>query len=223
MPKRIILKDGGLTGGTAPTGYKYLGISGGNLSVQSGATISNAGGGSSPEFTYSIGEYVSAQGGVIFHRFLDGGVQNYLVVDISNVSTGVIWSSESGALIGQSAQSIWNGASNSVAILSQFGANSGAAFNCDNSSSGGKIDWYLPSIDELKLLNINRFNVNKTLSGNSSAGSIGGAVEILYNIHWSSTEQDYYQALYFNFLTGTSYYSPKNNSYYVRAIRKFSI
>ena len=34
-------------------------------------------------FTYEIGEYVEDEGGVIFHRYLDGSTQNYLVISIT--------------------------------------------------------------------------------------------------------------------------------------------
>ena len=88
-----------------------------------------------------------------------------------------------------------------------------------------KNDWYLPAIDELSLLWQNRFNVNRTLSGNSSAGTIPSTpTQIGYNNYWSSTESDTSAAWSFFFNDGYVYsYLIKNDTLYVRAVRKFSI
>jgi hypothetical protein len=88
-----------------------------------------------------------------------------------------------------------------------------------------KNDWYLPAIDELSLLWQNRFNVNRTLSGNSSFGPILGATQIGYDNYWSSTEYNSTNAWYFYFLNGIAENPIKSASYimYVRAVRKFSI
>jgi hypothetical protein len=174
-------------------------------------------------YTYEIGQYVSSEGGVIFHRYIDNAVQYYLVVDTTNLSTNSAWSNVTSTLIGSTAQSTWNGLSNSNAIVGQAGFTSGAAKLCLDSTNNSKSDWYLPAIDELSLLWQNRFNVNKTLSGNSSFGNISGATQILYDICWSSTETDLDSAWFFNFTNGDSNANGKNIPYYVRAVRKFSI
>lgn len=109
------------------------------------------------------------------------------------------------------------------------------SFNIPESSSGlifeafsvvpvnTKNDWYLPAIDELSLLWQNRFNVNRTLSGNSSYGSIPGATQIGYNNYWGSTEYDNLIVWYFLFLDGYVQVNGKNLTLYVRAVRKFTI
>jgi len=175
------------------------------------------------EYTYEIGQYVSSEGGVIFHRYIDNGVQYYLVVDTTNLSTNSEWSNVTSTLIGSTAQSIWDGLSNSNAIVGQAGFTSGAAKLCLDSTNNSKSDWYLPAIDELSLLWQNRFNLNKTLSGNSSFGNISGATQILYNIYWSSTELASLTAWNLAFDTGNANTTNKTNVYYVRAVRKFSI
>jgi hypothetical protein len=99
-----------------------------------------------------------------------------------------------------------------------------------------KDDWYLPAIDELSLLWQNRFNVNKTLSGNSSFGTILGADEINNKNYWSSTEKEVTNIFppfnitgfvwMFNFgsnITGSYNTTDKSNLEAVRAVRKFSI
>jgi hypothetical protein len=174
-------------------------------------------------FTYEIGEYVEDEGGVIFHRYIDNGVQYYLVVDTTNLSTSSAWSNVTSTLIGSTAQSTWDGLSNSNAIVGQAGFTAGAAKLCLDSTNNSKSDWYLPAIDELNLLYNNRFNVNKTLSGNSSFGNISGATQILYNIYWSSTEFSASNDWYFSFLSGIADNDGKVNAFYIRALRKFSI
>jgi trimeric autotransporter adhesin len=74
--------------------------------------------------------------------------------------------------------------------------------------------WYLPSIDELGLLNFNRYTAQKGLRAggftllSTSAG------------YWSSTEDDLTQAFIFIFgFAGQS--TNKNNSYTVRGVRSF--
>jgi hypothetical protein len=174
-------------------------------------------------FTYEIGEYVEDEGGVIFHRYLDGDTQNYLVVSITNQSTGQAWSNVTSTSIGSTAQSTWDGLSNSNAIVGQVGFTNGAAKTCLDLVSLGKDDWYLPAIDELSLLWQNRFNVNKTLSGNSAFGSISGATQIGNEEYWSSTEYENDAAWFFFFNGGNANTTLKNYAEYVRAVRKFSI
>jgi hypothetical protein len=178
---------------------------------------------SSNVFQYQIGEYVVDEGGVIFHRYIDDGVQYYLVVDTTNLSTISSWSNVTSTLIGTTAQSVWDGLSNSNAIVGQSGFTSGAAKLCLDSTNNSNSDWYLPAIDELSLLWQNRFNINKTLSGNSSYGAISGAT-LLENItqYWSSTEVS--STTVYSFNNASPYNSVgKNALLYVRAIRKFSI
>lgn len=44
MPKKIILKEGGLNGAVAPSGFKFLGLDGNDLSLKTGVTVSRVGG-----------------------------------------------------------------------------------------------------------------------------------------------------------------------------------
>ena len=174
-------------------------------------------------FQYEIGEYAADQGGVIFHRYLDGDTQNYLVVSIVNQGS-IGWSNITATAIGASASSTWDGLFNSNAIIGQSGFTNGAAKLCLDLVSLGKDDWYLPSIDELSLLWHNRFNVNKTLSGNSTSGPIAGAGELGSPAYWSSTESGTPTAYSFGFLGGFSNsVSGKSEQNQARAIRKFII
>jgi hypothetical protein len=173
--------------------------------------------GNSADFTYQLGEYVSSEGGVIFHRYKESGQEKYLIVDITDVSASSAYSNINNMLIGPSAQSTWDGSSNNTAIVNQVGATSGAAFLCDASTNGGQNDWYLPAIDELSLIWHNRFNINKTLS------SVGGAGIIGFDNYWSSTEDVATNACAFNFFFGSASNQLKASAYSVRAVRDLTI
>lgn len=179
-----------------------------------GSNLSGITGGN--PYTYEIGEYVPSQGGVIFHRYIESGVENYLVIPIVDQSTSQVWSNVSNVLIGPSAQSTWDGLSNSNAIIGQVGHTDSAAQLCLNLITGGQNDWYLPSIDELSLVWQNSFNLNKTLS------TIGGATVLLtQNKYWSSREINDKNA----WIGGAGSFgnTSKNNALYVRAVRAFSL
>ena len=176
------------------------------------------GGSSGGGFTHYIGEEFG--GGIVFHLWKDNsGVEHGLIVDKTDLSSDQIWSNISST---SSAQSSWDGLSNSNAIVAQVGHLNSAAFLCLNSNNGGLNDWYLPSFDELSLLWNIRFNVNKALS------SIGGATVLPFMAgYWSSTEFGGSNAWGFGFNNGYaqgvySYgHSSKSSGNHVRAVRAF--
>jgi hypothetical protein len=173
-------------------------------------------GGTGGNFTHYIGEEFG--GGVVFHLWKDAqGVEHGLIVDKVDLSTSQVWSNIDQILIGSSAQSNWDGLSNSNAIIGQAGHTNSAAALCLNSTNGGQSDWYLPSIDELSHLWHNRFNVNKSLS------TIGGTTVLPFSAYyWSSTENNGIDVWSLNFNSGIAIdYGNKNDAAYVRAIRAF--
>lgn len=171
-------------------------------------------------YTYEIGEYVPSEGGVIFHRYLEGTIENYLVTPIVDQSINQVWSNVTAVEIGSIAQSSWDGLSNSNAIVSQIGHTNSAASLCLNLVIGGQNDWYLPSLDELSLLWHNRFNVNKTLSSVVGATVLPNPVSASY---WSSTESSATFAWRFSFNSGSTGFTLKSNAGFVRAVRTFTI
>lgn len=179
-------------------------------------------------FTYEIGQYVASEGGVIAHRWLStsaggsptaGTVQNYLVVDTTDLSTGAPW--DNGASVDISnVESTWDGQSNTNNLIAA-GAGGGitagtAAVLCDASSNNGKTDWYLPAIDELNKIWDNRWEISQGIEA-------AGGIQLVFNAYWSSTENDDNLAWFFNFYDGDTNYDLKSYAYYVRAVRKFSI
>ena len=187
------------------------------LYAKSAGSVSGGGTGSTG-FTHYIGEEFG--GGVIFHLWKDAlGVEHGLIIDKTDLAAQV-WSNITTVT---SAQSSWDGLSNSIAIVAQVGHSNSAAAICLNSTNGGQSDWYLPSFDELNLLWNSRFNINKALS------TIGGATALpIRTGYWSSTEGYGGSNAYgFGFDNGYAQgvysfgYTGKSNTNNVRAVRAF--
>ena len=165
-------------------------------------------------FTHYIGEEYG--GGVIFHLWKDNaGVEHGLIVALTDQSTSQAWSNVTSAEIGTSAQSSWDGLSNSNSIVGQAGHRSSAAKLCLDLVSGGQSDWYLPSIQELNMLWNNYYTVSRALS------QISGATQLSKSVYWSSSEYSNSYAWNFYFDFGLTSNSNKSSTHYVRAVRAF--
>ena len=175
----------------------------------------NSGGGSG-SFSHYIGEAFG--GGVIFHLWKDAqGVEHGLVVATTDQSAAQVWSNIDNVEIGQTAQSSWDGLSNSNAIVTQSGHTSSAAKLCLDLVSGGQSDWYLPSNQELSMLWNNYFTVVKSLSQISGASQLASVSN-----YWSSSEGNSTYAWYVSFdQGGLGYDHLKVRTFYVRAVRAF--
>jgi hypothetical protein len=179
-------------------------------------------------FVHYIGEQFG--GGVIFHLWKDNlGAEHGLIVDILNLGlpspNSSKWSNVTSIAVGIAAQSQWDGLSNSNAIIAQSGHTTSAALLCLNSTNGGQTDWYLPAIDELRLLLNASVDVNRTLS------YISGS-QYIYNYgyttgsasYWSSTECGPGDAFYSNFSptnVASICFTKNSTGNAVRAIRAF--
>ena len=165
-------------------------------------------------FTHYIGEEYG--GGVIFHLWKDNaGVEHGLIVALTDQSISQAWSNVTSAEIGTSAQSSWDGLSNSNSIVGQAGHTSSAAKLCLDLVSGGQSDWYLPSIQELNMLWNNYYTVTRALS------QISGATQLSNSVYWSSSEYNGSLAWLFHFYGGTTGTNSKGNTNCVRAVRAF--
>ena len=170
--------------------------------------------GSSGGFTHYIGEAFG--GGVIFHLWKDAlGVEHGLIVDKTDLSTSQAWSNIDQTLIGATAQSSWDGLSNSNAIVAQAGHTNSAAALCLNSSNGGQNDWYLPSVQELNMLWNNYYTVARSLT------QISGATQLSPAYYWSSTEYGSTSAWSFTFAYGSANSDFKGLTNSLRAVRAF--
>ena len=177
-------------------------------------------------FQYEIGQYVASEGGVIAHRWLStsafgtptaGTVQNYLVLDTDDIGPAV-WASSQVDIT--NVESTWDGTTNTANMIAA-GAGGGitpgtAAVLCNNSTRNGKTDWYLPAIDELNKVFINRWEVAQGLI-------IASGIQMFLGSYWSSTEVDNEYAYYLSFSSSNIIVADKTKGNGVRAIRRFSI
>ena len=188
---------------------------------QQGEWITNSTG-----YTYEIGQYVAAEGGVIAHRWLStsslgsptsGTIQNYLVVDTADLSTSASWATLNVDI--SNVESTWDGFTNTANLIAA-GAGSGitagtAAVLCNSSTNNGKSDWYLPALDELIKIFQNRWDIAQGIT-NASGTTLS------LTSYWSSMEYDMDVAWLFSFARGYVANDLKNTTHYVRAVRKFS-
>lgn len=159
--------------------------------------------------TYAIGDFV--QGGVVFWVSPSG--EHGKVVSIYDVGL-TTWSNVS-SLVGATAQSLLNGAGNTVAIMMQSGHTSSGARHCADLGYGGYADWYLPSKDELNDVYTNRVDINITATAN-------GGEDFVSDYYWSSTEETSTDAWQQDFNDGSQGGDDKGSSSgRVRAVRAF--
>jgi hypothetical protein len=155
-------------------------------------------------------------------------VYNYLIMSLTDINgaSGMQWSNVS---TNATASSEYNGASNSVAIISQQGHSNSAAKLCDDYTGGGFTDWYLPSAQEILM----GYNAGESLGyvlGTDNFGYRG--FNKLSGIYWTSTELSGGQAIYLNIAAGSSGYGDsggpfkgrdKSATYSVRAFRQVRV
>ena len=168
-----------------------------SIYINSGATI-----------TYTVGQ--SALGGTIAYILVSGdtgyvdGEQHGLVATTSNISSGAAWGCSNTSISTSSA--IGTGNQNTINIMDGCATAGIAARLCGDLVQGGYSDWYLPSLNELNTLWVNR-------------SAIGGFTSVYF---WCSTESNSTQAWTQNFSSlGFTSLSNKTSSCYVRAIRSF--
>jgi hypothetical protein len=158
-------------------------------------------------------------GGVVF--WVDNAGQHGLIVSMIDISSSQKYSNISTTLIGQTAQSDWDGLSNSIAIIGQSGHTSSAAQTCldytnEDYGTGIFSDWYLPSRTVFNDLRNNMKAVNKTLDTD------GNPVTTPLNwLYWSSTEASAEYAWTYQWWPGLAYMDSKSNQFQVRAVRTF--
>jgi len=167
-------------------------------------------------FTHYIGELFG--GGIIVQVWKDSlGVEHGLVASLTDLSTSLPWTvpAEQSNLIGITAQSIYDGLTNTNAIILQTGSAATTAYAAGIARlylGGGFNDWYLPSNLELNACYNSALIVNKILGVTNSFANSN---------YWSSTEYDSNNGWLQFFGYGYQDYNFKNIGYYVRAVRTF--
>ena len=179
--------------------------------------------------TYPLAIGDSYQGGIIFYLDLNGGG---LIAAPSDQSTSAIWGCHwtdpngGNSVPGTLGSAIGTGAQNTINIINANCFNSMAANICDTLTLGGYSDWFLPSIDELKLLRSTYWN----FIGLRPNPTVGGFTNNVY--YWSSTRYNnpnqigawgnFAEMLYFGLSNGDgTSVGNTNTELPVRAIRAF--
>lgn len=166
--------------------------------------------GSNNSSSHYIGELF--QGGIIVSVWKKDGIEHGLIASPTDISSGISWSNITTTAVGATAQSSNNGEANSNAIITQAGHTASAAKLCDDFTSDGFADWYLPSFWELSQCFTSAYIVNNVL------GETNGFKSEWY---WSSTESGSSYAHGIHFTTGGDDTPNKANVQKVRAVRRF--
>jgi len=183
----------------------------GELQVYNGSTWTNMIGGTAEVATsYTIGQ--AALGGKIAYILQSGdpgyveGEQHGLVATVADISLSATWGCQATSISGADGTAIGTGNQNTIDIMAGCATAGIAARLCGDLVEGGYSDWYLPSIDEL-----NKLFINRVAFGGFSNGD-----------YWSSSEYNLNEAwtIFFNGSINVDH-GAKNYSYRVRAIRSF--
>jgi hypothetical protein len=151
------------------------------------------------------------QGGVIAYILQPGdpdyiaGETHGLIATPGNQTAGSPWGCYGTSITGADGTTLGTGIQNTIDILAGCAEAGIAARICGDLVLNGFSDWYLPSIDELNKLYLNR-------------AVIGGFVNTAY---WSSSETDPNNAWLLNFFTSAQLSIGKFNNNYIRAVRAF--
>ena len=190
------------------------------------------------------------QGGYFAGQIGVSGVatHNLVVGPVSTAQTRLAWKNANTATPG--ADSDIDGPQNTADIVADGNSTVYPAGHfCNNLSTGGQTDWYLPAKNELEVC---YFNLKPTIANNNTSSGINpnavparataytnspqvptqtsatdfqstGAEDFFAADYWTSTEFSSLRARFQTFYAGTQPNYYKVNAYYVRAIRRVAI
>ncbi len=176
--------------------------------------------GSGNDFIHFIGEAYG--GGIIFHLWKDENeTEHGLIISKSDLHTNIEYSNFYKSTT--EATSLWDGESNTNAILEEADYNPCAALLVVESKVEGFNDWYIPAMDEMILMHRNLFTINKALSSISGGSPISVNKNSNLAEYWTSNsdESDTTLGFSYRFVPGEFHKSPKIFTKKLRAIRKF--
>ena len=146
-------------------------------------------------------------GGDVTNGFWLGDISsNKLVVAPKSTETKVPWGSYGTT---RSTVSTTDGLANTNTLYAFGSTAHPAAYYCKTLTQGGYNTWYLPAKNELN-----------TLYSNKSATPFASANSFVGSSYWSSTDGGGYNAWLQYLSSGLQYNESKNDSLYVRAVRR---
>lgn len=202
-------------------------IEGENIKIQNNVISATGGGTNPPEGGIKVGDYY---GGGVVAWVNDAGTHGLILAMVDQSTTPVPWSNIQDISIGDVTGKYYDGLANSNKIISQSGHTSSAAKLCldyTNADYGTGVfsDWYLPSRNELILIETKVDNVIFALINdlNPLTTSISSTTQA--DIFWTSTEYSSSQAIIW-YLNNYNHQindepSSKSDNYRVRAVRIF--
>lgn len=158
------------------------------------------------------------QGGIVFY-ILQTGDNGYVagethgLVCAPTILGPMAWSNATYTYCTTST-ALGSGANNTQLILNKLGSNAYAAYACDTCSQNGFTDWFLPSSQELILLNSNISHFSNYIPLSHPTNSA----------YWTSSEPSEWQpqdAYVVRIPTGNSHSNARTNNEYVIPVRKF--
>jgi len=166
-------------------------------------------------------------GGIVFYVYDNGNHGLIASLDDLDGGSGVAWiGGDLSVNVGLGARSLFNGASNTSAMVAHDATPNKAGTLCDSFTGGGFTDWYLPAAWELDLLADSLYVIHPILENdgdpntNSIHYSLSGDSDIYY---WTSKELGLFyiaNSFEFNFLRGIWGHG-KESQHRVRAVRAF--
>jgi hypothetical protein len=225
MPEGGIIETDPVYGASAASGITATDIDNWNnkqelLTAGAGIEISgNAISATNNVTTYSVGDF--AHGGIVF--WVDETGQHGLVCAKEDQSSMRWYAGTYGDTQAKGDGPFAGKANTSIIIAAQVAigddGNTYAARICNELqiTEEGKTygDWYLPSIEELNLMYLNKSIID-------AAAIANGGSAFIFNIYWSSTEFDNFNACFQDFISGKQDEFLKNTATYsVRAVRAF--
>lgn len=176
---------------------------------------------------YIVGSYLPEEGGVLVGFSPDGTLGYVVAMNDAKHGNGCSWSSTPKLVSKVFTSSDWHkvygdfeGQQNTSSVNSFLSANNESQKRAAELASaydgGGKNDWYLPSIGQLRLMADNKADIDEGLRAN-------GGIPIAKVWYWSSTQYSDRMVWAYDFKNLIIGQSSKDGHDRVRPVRSFSI